>query len=385
MRMGGGVWRRLDAGTAFLAAAARYWLSVFPRVRRELGHWRLRARTIPDLPLRQAALEVQRTKRGNIEGSAAFAAFTPRIRRPAVIRAQVAFQAIYDYADTLSEQPHTDPTRNARQLHRALLDALHDGPSQADYYRHHTHRHDSGYLQAIIDACRTALAILPAYPSVASSTRRLAERIVTYQSFNLTRTQGSHHELARWASRETPHETGLRWWETAASAGSSLGIFALIAAAARAAVRPHETAAIERAYFPWIGSLHSLLDNLIDLPEDLATEQHNLIQHYRSNAESAARLQWLAAESIHQTRALPSGNQHTLILAGMACHYLSARPAKLPHAKLATAAVLDAIGGLAAPTMLILSLGPGSARKHGERRTRSRQNAANSPVRTIPI
>jgi tetraprenyl-beta-curcumene synthase len=354
--MGGAVKRHAAASVTFAGAARCYWLSVFPRVRRELRLWQRRAGAIPDGPLRQVALTVQRTKRGNIEGSAAFAAFAPRAHRTAVIRAQLAFQAIYDYVDTLAEQPHTCPIRNARQLHRALLATLDPNASRTDYYQYHPHRDDGGYLQTITDACRVALVTLPSYPAVVGQACRLAERIVTYQSLNLTQTQGSHRALAHWASQQTPPATDLRWWETAASAGSSLGIFALIAAAARPAARPHEALAIERAYFPWIGSLHSLLDSLIDLSEDSATEQHNLIQHYRSPHETAARLRTLAAESARHARALPHGLQHAAILAGMASHYLSAHEAQLRHARPAKTAVLDAVGGLAAPAMLILRL-----------------------------
>ena len=316
--MGGVARSRVATGVTFTTAAWRYWLSVFPRVRHELHHWQRRARTIPDRPLREVALAVQHTKRGNIEGSAAFAAFAPHGHRPAVIRAQLAFQAIYDYIDTLAEQPHPSPIKNARQLHRALPAALDPTSSPAHhYYRHHTYSQDAGYLLAVTDACRTALGTLPSYPVVAGSAHRLAERIVCFQSLNLTQEQGSYHALACWSHHQTPPTSDLRWWETAASAGSSLGIFALMASAARTDVHPHEATAIERAYFPWIGSLHSLLDSLIDQPEDTATEQHNLIQHYRSPHETATRLQTLATESAYRARALPHGLQHTVILAGM--------------------------------------------------------------------
>src|ERR1700682_308844 len=107
--MGGVARGRVALGVKFMAAARGYWLSVFPRVRRELRLWQRRAGAIPDCTLRQIALDVQQTKRGNIEGSAAFAAFAARAHRPAVVRAQLAFQAIYDYVDTLAEQPHTYP------------------------------------------------------------------------------------------------------------------------------------------------------------------------------------------------------------------------------------------------------------------------------------
>ncbi len=380
--MGAAVRNRIAAGATFTAAAWCYWLSVFPRVRRELQLWRRRAGAIPDGTLRRVALTVQHTKRGNVEGSAAFAAFAPRAHRPAVVRAQLAFQAIYDYVDTLAEQPHDRPIRNARQLHQALLAALDRGMSETDCYRHHPHDEDGGYLQTITDACRAALDTLPSYPAVAGPARVLAERIVAYQSLNLTQIQGGHSALAGWASRQTPPETGLRWWETAASAGSSLGIFALIATAARIAVGPHEAAAIERAYFPWIGSLHSLLDSLVDLPEDIATEQHNLIVHYRSPQETAARLRALAAESAHQARALPHGIQHTVILAGMVSHYLCAGEARLPHASPAKASVLDAIGGMGGPAMLILRL----RRSHPPRHAPSADACARQlPLGNIPI
>ncbi len=347
---------RLATGIAFTTAAWRYWLGVFPCVLDELHHWRRRARVIPDCPLRQIALAVQHTKRGNIDGSAAFAVFAPQPHRRAVVRAQLGFQAIYDYVDTLAEQPHPNPIDNARQLHRALPDALDLAHSPTDYYKHHTHREDGGYLPAIVGACRAALASLPAYPVVAQSACRLAELIVCFQSLNLTESQGSYHALARWAQQQTPRESGLRWWETAASAGSSLGIFALMASAAHSTTDAHEATAIERAYFPWIGSLHSLLDSLIDQPEDAATKQHNLIQHYRSPGETAARLRLLADASVRHTRTLPRGLQHTVILAGMVSHYLCAREARLPHAKLAKIEVLEAIGDLARPTMLAFQI-----------------------------
>ncbi len=340
----------------FVTAMQRYWLSVFPCICSELHHWRRRAGAIPEPTLRGTALAVQRSKRGNIDGSAAFAAFAPHAHRPAVIRAQIAFQAIYDYVDTLAEQPHSDPIRNARQLHRALIGSLDPTAGQLNYYAHHPHSHDAGYLQAIVNACRAMLRTLPSYPTVIRPARNLAGRIVTYQSLNLTDAQGSHHALERWASQAAQPHSGLRWWETAAAAGSSLGIFALITTAAYPAIEPHHANKIERAYFPWIGALHSLLDSLIDRPEDVASGQHNLTAHYTSASETAIRLHTLATESTDHAQSLPSSVYHTLILAGMASHYLSAPEAQLPHAKLAKTRILHTLGHLAVPTMLVFRL-----------------------------
>jgi tetraprenyl-beta-curcumene synthase len=338
----------------FLTAARRYWLRIFPTVRREATRWRSRAEEIPDPVLRRAAVANLRTERLNLDGAAAFAAFVPDAHRRAVVRAQVALQAAYDYVDTLAEQPCGDPIRNGDQLHKVLGAALDPGGPRIDYYAHHPQKDDAGYLQCIVETCRAALRELPSYASVAEPMRRAARRMVRYQSLNLNEAQGDHAELARWAYAQTPSSTDLRWWETAASAGSSLGVYMLIAVAARHAVATEEATAIEQAYFPWIGSLHLLLDSLVDQQEDRVTGQPSLLDYYHSPEEAAARLGLIAAESMHRIQALPCGRQHALLLAGMTGHYLSMPVAARAEARLATRSVLAAIGGLAAPTMLVM-------------------------------
>jgi tetraprenyl-beta-curcumene synthase len=340
--------------TEFASAAKRYWLGIFPTVRREATRWRRRAEEIPDPVLRRAALVNLRTERLNLDGAAAFAAFVPDAHRSAVVRAQVALQAAYDYVDTLAEQPCRDPVRNGEQLHEVLGAAVDPAGPRIDYYAHHPQKDDAGYLQCIVETCRTALRELPSYASVAEPMRRAARRMVSYQSLNLNEAQGDHAELASWACAQTPASTELRWWETAASAGSSLGVYMMIAMAARHAVPAEEATAIEEAYFPWIGSLHLLLDSLVDQQEDRVAGQPSLLAYYSSPEEAAARLGLIAAESMHRIRALPCGRQHALLLAGMAGHYLSMPVAVRAEARLATRSVLAAIGGLAAPTMLVM-------------------------------
>jgi tetraprenyl-beta-curcumene synthase len=367
----------------FASAAKRYWLGIFPRVRREAAHWRRRAAEIPDPVLRRAALTNLRTERLNLDGAAAFAAFVPDVHRSAVVRAQVALQVAYDYVDTLAEQPCRDPIRNGDQLHKVLAAALDPAGPRIDYYAHHPQKDDAGYLQDIVETCNAVLRKLPSYASVAGSVRRAATRMVSYQSLNLNESQGNHAALARWACALTPASADLRWWETAASAGSSLGVYVLIAAAANRVVHPEEAVAIERAYFPWIGSLHLLLDSLVDRREDAAAGQRSLLDYYSSPEEAAARLGLLAAESVHRIRALPHGHQHGLLLAGMASHYLSMPEASQPDALLTARSVLAAIGGLASPTMLVMSARRAAGRSVGDARSisapRGRRRSAITP------
>jgi tetraprenyl-beta-curcumene synthase len=398
----------MSAATAitFMRAAPTYWGSVYPRVRGEIECQRKRAAAIPDPELRRIALGVLRTKRANIDGAAAFAAFVPRVHRAAVIRAQVAFQSLYDYLDTLTEQPHDDPVANSRSLHRALVAALDPHVQSRDYCSAQTIGDDGGYLQSTVERCQTALSALPGYAAVRPSAARLGAHIVEYQSLNLPwipspplagcrgmgngaqvpslplagcrgmgneaeapspplsgwrgrgngGAQDPHEMLERWAAERTPPESGLAWWETAASAGSSLGLFALIAMAAQPRPSAAEALAVENVYFPWVGALHSLLDSLIDLPEDRASGQPALIEHYGSAGEAAAGLRRLARESRRQVAALPHSDQHTLMLASMAAIYLAEPRVGDPHVRAARRAVLGVFGAPSTATMAVMHM-----------------------------
>lgn len=337
---------------AFVLAARRYWLGVFPTVRSEIRRLSHCARYIPGTELRLLATHNLRAESGNLEGAAAFAAFLPRTHRNCVVRAQVAFQAVYDYVDSLAEQPRAVSAVNAQRLHCALIVALSPGAPHLDYYAHHICRNDNGYLVELVDTCRSAISRLPSYPLVAEAIHRNARRIVAYQArTNLTSERG-HRALARWAGKETPPETNLRWWETSAACGSSMAVFALLAAAADPRLTECTAETVEAIYWPWAGALHSLLDSLIDRDEDAAIGQHNLISHYASPQEMAARMHLIATEAARRASAV--GVEHGLILAGMTGLYLSDRRAWLPGVRPTTEGVLDALGGLMTPTMLVL-------------------------------
>lgn len=354
---------RLAILCVFVGAALRYWLVVHPVLRLELRRWQGRAQRIPDPALRRAALDAL-LKRPNIEGAAAFAAIARGRRRLAVLRAVVAFQAIYDYVDTLAERSSGDPQPDARCLHDALMAALEPDAPQRDYYAGHAHRDDGGYLVAMVQACRAALAQLPSYQVVAVPARRSAARIVAFQSLSL----GAHGGLARWARTQVSASSALAWWEIAAACGSSLEVHSLIAAAAVPSLRVADVTSIEGAYFPWIGALHSLLDSIVDQAEDAATGQLSLIACYRSKGEATTRMHQLARQARQAARALPDGRRHAVLTVAMACHYLSeleTSPAGasssapdpsgeggLAPAELARA-VRDAMGSVVAPTLTV--------------------------------
>jgi tetraprenyl-beta-curcumene synthase len=365
----------------FAHAAFSYWASVFPRVCFYIARWRARARRIPDPVLRQLALEAL-DKRGNIEGAAAFAAFVPLAQRANVTKATSAFQAAYNLLDMLGEQPSPDPVLDGQRLHEALVYAvtprgstepverdprsLDAGSSRThppaarmagalDWYEHHPQRNDGGYLDVLIGECRDAFAALPSHLLAAPSVQAAAARIVAFQSLNLSKSQGEHTGLERWARAATPPATSLQWWETAAAAGSSLGVHVLIAAAADPLLDADEVDAFARSYFPWIGGLHSLLDNLIDKHEDEAAGHRSLIEYYGPE-QAAQRMRWIAEKALEKANELPHSRRHIVILAAMIGNYLATPEAHSAELKPIGDSVLATVSALRRPTMLVFEL-----------------------------
>jgi tetraprenyl-beta-curcumene synthase len=378
---------RVALAATFSRAACNYWLTVFPRVCIHIAGWRRMAKRIPDPELRRLALAALE-KRGNIEGAAAFAAFAPLRRRAQVTTAASAFQAAYNLLDMLGEQPSPYPIRDGQRLHEALVYALDPHTSPLDWYEHHPQREDGGYLNHLIEQCRTAFASLPSHALVAERARAGAARIVAFQSLNLSESQGDHTGLERWASDATPPGSELRWWETAGAAGSSLGVHALIAAAAETRLDAHEITAIDDAYFPWIGGLHSLLDNLIDKREDEAAGHRSLVEYYGPQ-RAAQRMSWLAERAERAARELPHGRRHTVILAAMIANYLSTPEAQSPELELVTRAVLATTGPLAKPTLLVFKLrdlgatrGPASWREPAPESAHGHEHESTNPAET---
>ncbi|HYM56147.1 MAG TPA: DUF2600 family protein, partial [Solirubrobacteraceae bacterium] len=199
------------------------------------------------------------------------------------------------------------------------------------------------------------LGRLPSYDAIVAPMRQAAERSVLYQSLNHGDACRSHDAFAEWAREETDPDTGLQWWETGAAAGSSLAVLALISATADPSLTQQDAVAVDRAYYPWIGALHTLLDSLIDRQEDtVAAGQRSLIDYYASRQETAARLEMIATQAVHHARALRHPHRHAMILAAMASFYLSDPQASTPDARHAKQQVLAAMGELAAPTMLVM-------------------------------
>lgn len=353
--------------TATFARAARcYWLEIFPLTRRELSYWRRRAAAIPDPALRRDALFTLRTKWGHSEGAAAFAVLVPRPHRKDFVRMAIAYELMVDYLDTTSERTADDPFGNTLRLHLALPAALALEAPRDDYYSSHPHCDDGGYLSAHIAACREIVVSLPSLPMVWEEVRRLPGLYAEAQGFTHAAALGlDESSRAKLTLAEAFRHRELRWGEIVAAGGSTMTVFALLAAATTPAITEHDAQLIGSAYYPWPSALHILLDGLVDRTLDRVTDQPNQLGHYASDEEAAERLTLIASESLRLAADLPQGELHTMILAGMGGYYLAHPEAWEPESREISRGVLEALGPLAKAALLVhrLRRGPSNIPK----------------------
>jgi tetraprenyl-beta-curcumene synthase len=341
---------------AFAQAARCYWFEVYPRTQRELGYWKRRAEAIPDPALRRDALFTHRTKSRHAEGLAAFAVLAPPERRRDVAKCAVAYESMLDYLDTVSEHPVEDHVASSLWLHRAFEAAVDtELPISDDYYALRPHRDDGGYLTSLITTCREVLKSLPSYSVTLEALRRCAAFSGQAQSFTHAIPFGLDRQtIVTWAAETTTTialDREIEWWEVVAAGSSSLPIGVLMAAAADPATSPEDVSLIEAAYFPWIASMTSLLDCLIDVESDEAAANH--LNRYSSREDAAEHLAAIVSRSLQLASGLPKAELHKLILAGAGGFYLAQPNAWAPGWDLIARRVLEELGEFGRPAVAV--------------------------------
>jgi tetraprenyl-beta-curcumene synthase len=337
------------------AVAARELIWVIPRVSREVGAWRERARAIPDAPIREDALSALTTKRFNPEGAALFAVL-PRRCDASLVRLLVAFQVLLDFLDSVTERRVPRPVANGDQLHLALVEALQPEAPISDYYRYHPWQDDGGYLMALVTICRECCATLPSYgwvqPLAVRAARRCGVQGLNHDPDPLRR----ESRLRGWARAEFTEQLGLSWWELTAAASSTLGIHALLAYAADPALAERDVNEVDAAYMPWVCVASTMLDSYVDGAVDAAGDGHSYVAHYASPGAATRRICELVRRSMCEARGLCGGARHALIVAGMTAMYLSADEARTPAMRARTDSFIKAGGSLTRVLLPILRL-----------------------------
>ena len=289
-----------------------------------LAGWHARAQGIPDPELRRQALASLTRKRFHCEGGAVYALAAGRGRASA-LRYIVALQTISDYLDNLCDRSTPGGGRDFARLHAAMLDAaLGKEVRDPAYYALHAQTDDGGYLAALVATCGHEVAALP--PEVREAFVGEACPLVEWYCTLQVRKhlpEGREAAVREWAETLRTHAPGLAWWEIAAATGSTLGLFALFAAAAARRLDQRAAGGIRAAYFPAVTGLHILLDYWIDREEDADGGDMNFTFHYRDAAEGARRLRSFGRQAQAAVRGLPDAGFHRAVASGLPALYLA--------------------------------------------------------------
>ena len=229
---------------------------------------------------------------------------------------------IVDYLDTLGEQPGPEPLADGLALHGSLVDALTPGGPLGDWYLHRRGGEDGGYLERLVGAVRAASSPLPAAAAILPTARRAAERCGEGQARTHAAAAGDPAPLREWAEG-LDAGGGFEWWEAAAGGASSVAVHALLALAATAGATEREARLLDAAYFPSIGALTVLLDDLVDRDADRRDGEHSFLDHYGSPALAVSRLAAIVTAAETSTKPLRKSRRHRAILAGVLAFYLA--------------------------------------------------------------
>ncbi|MFS0722923.1 tetraprenyl-beta-curcumene synthase family protein [Paenibacillus sp. 1P07SE] len=300
----------------------RMYKHVLPEVDRELSYWESRAGEIPDEELRTQALGSIRTKRFHCQGGAVYAAADPA-SRPQLVSLIVALQTISDYLDNLCDRSSSLDPADFRLLHQAMHDAAAPGRGPVDYYGLRQTAGDGGYLAELVVTCQRSLAALPSYRVVLEPLERLITLYADLQVYKHIAPALREQRLRAWWQGHQEACPHLHWYEFAAAAGSTLGMFALFLAAAQPALEQEEAVAVSRGYFPHVSGLHILLDYLIDQEEDRREGDLNFCAYYEDTATLTDGLEEMAARALADVQALPAARFHRMVIEGLLALYLS--------------------------------------------------------------
>lgn len=295
---------------------------IFPNVHQELKQWRARANRIPDPELKRQAIASMTTKQFHCEGGSVYAVAGRKHRRR-LVSLIVAFQTISDYLDNLCDRSTSlDPT-DFRQLHQAMLDAVHPEAEPQDYYKYREEKEDGGYLRALVQTCQEHIRELPNYPLVRESITRFVSLYCDLQVHKHVDPQERESRLHEWWLTYKEDYPQLRWYEFAAATGSTLGVFMLFKVACEPDATSDRVQQIEKAYFPWVCGLHILLDYLIDQGEDEEGGDLNFCAYYPDCSDTVERLQFFRERARKHLVHLPDSSFHTMVVEGLLGLYLS--------------------------------------------------------------
>ncbi|WP_338323000.1 tetraprenyl-beta-curcumene synthase family protein [Oceanobacillus halophilus] len=294
---------------------------IFPAVKTELQKWESRAKQIPNNELRTQALASIASKRFHCQGGAVFALLAGERWKEAV-RFIVAYQTISDYLDNLCDRSTSLDPNDFRLLHQSMEDALSPGNSVKDYYQLREDQEDGNYLIDLVETCQDVIRNTENKEHMRIHLINLEDMYANLQIHKHVILEERIPRLTKWYERNKVKVPTLTWYEFAAAAGSTLGIFCLLSYALSGRLDKKLAEAIYDSYFPYMQGLHILLDYFIDQQEDKEEGDLNFCDYYPSKEKMKERFTFFINQTDNRVRKLPDAKFHKMVHHGLVGLYL---------------------------------------------------------------
>lgn len=300
----------------------RVYREILPVVHDYLIYWRKKAENIPNHELRKQALASIDMKTFHCEGGSILALLAGKHSNQC-IKFIVAYQTISDYLDNLCDRSTSlDPT-DFRMLHQSMHDALKVDEPLKNYYQYREDQDDGGYLHDLVKTCKEILKSMNHYPFITQYLIELCSYYCDLQVHKHVKVEERIPRLQTWFEKYRHNLPKMEWYEFSACAGSTLGIFCLVAYAFQEQFNEHLAKQIRDSYFPYVQGLHILLDYLIDQEEDEKEGDLNFCHYYESEEKMMLRLEHFITESDRHLKGIPHEKFHRLVNRGLLGVYLS--------------------------------------------------------------
>ncbi|KGA99066.1 hypothetical protein AJ85_02435 [Alkalihalobacillus alcalophilus ATCC 27647 = CGMCC 1.3604] len=319
--------------------------ATFPEVRFYLDEWRRKAINIPNSELRAQAVTSLKEKAFHCDGGAVYGLLAGNERQK-VIQFIVAYQTISDYLDNLCDRSTSLKEEDFRALHQSMFHALTPGAKPENYYHLRADQDDGGYLASLVLTCQEILQQLPGFPNCQDALHQLAGYYCDLQVFKHVEKSKRVELLKNWHEQHKHELPPMTWYEFSACAGSTLGIFCLIAYASRSELTKKEFDVLKNGYFPWVQGLHILLDYFIDQEEDRIGGDLNFIFYYDNEEQMVERFKFIKEKAEESIRTLPDWRFHQLINKGLIAIYLADKKVQQDKGLRKTAKRFIRFGGL---------------------------------------
>jgi len=334
----------LQVPTNLITLTTRIFLQVRPIAHQYLQGWKNIAQKISNPELRRQAQLSISTKTFHCEGGSIYGLLAGN-RYKEAIKFIVAYQTISDYLDNLCDRSTSLDPDDFRALHEAMLQALTPDAKLSSYYRFRQEQDDGGYLTALVQTCRDVLRNLPNYRIAASAVLELAGFYCDLQVHKHVKSEERLPRLQAWFDQNKSRLPEMTWYEFAACAGSTLGIFGIVSLLFNPNTSSELISKIKQAYFPWVQGLHILLDYLIDQEEDRRGHDLNFCSYYPDSEFLAKRLIYFYRQAQQSIASLPFPEFHRLINRGLLSIYLSDNKVSQQKEVLKISRKLLSIGG----------------------------------------